>query len=141
MTGDEMKETFDGFDHAQYEREVEERWGETPAYRESAKRTKQYGKAEWQRIKAEAEAITSALANALQRALPADGDVATGLAEQHRLHIDRWFYPCSHAMQCCLAEMYVADPRFAASYDQHAPGLSAYVREAILANAQKAGAE
>ena len=34
-----------------------------------------------------------------------------------------------------LAEMYVADPRFAANYDRVAPGLAAYVRAAILANA------
>jgi hypothetical protein len=34
--------------------------------------------------------------------------------------------------------MYVADERFAAHYDQRAPGLAAYVRDAILANAVRA---
>ena len=34
-----------------------------------------------------------------------------------------------------LAEMYVADPRFAASYDKVAPGLASYVHDAVLANA------
>ena len=32
-----------------------------------------------------------------------------------------------------LAEMYVADPRFAAHYDAVAPGLARYVRDAIVA--------
>jgi hypothetical protein len=31
--------------------------------------------------------------------------------------------------------MYVADPRFAANYERVAEGLAAYVREAVLANA------
>ena len=37
---------------------------------------------------------------------------AMALAERARLHIDRWFYPCSHAMHEGLGRMYVQDPRF-----------------------------
>jgi MerR family transcriptional regulator, thiopeptide resistance regulator len=37
-----------------------------------------------------------------------------------------------------LAQMYVADPRYSASYDQMAPGFSRYVHDAILANADRA---
>lgn len=36
-----------------------------------------------------------------------------------------------------LGEMYATDERFAASYERHADGLVAYVREAIDANAQE----
>ena len=42
--------------------------------------------------------------------------------ERHRLLIDRWFYPCSRAMHAQLGEMYVADPRFAATYEAIRPG-------------------
>ena len=31
------------------------------------------------------------------------------LVEQHRAHIDRWFYPCSHEIHVGLGEMYVAE--------------------------------
>jgi TipAS antibiotic-recognition domain len=62
------------------------------------------------------------------------------VAEQARLHIDRWFYPCSRAMRRALGEMYVADPRFATNYEQVEPGLTAYVRDAIIANASGAEA-
>jgi hypothetical protein len=34
--------------------------------------------------------------------------------------------------------MYVADPRFSAHYDGRAPQLSAFVRAAIVANADRA---
>jgi len=32
-----------------------------------------------------------------------------------------------------LADMYVADPRFAKAYDDVEPGLAGYLREAVLA--------
>ena len=35
--------------------------------------------------------------------------------------------------------MYVADERFTKTYDQVKPGLAAYLREAIHANADRAG--
>jgi hypothetical protein len=35
--------------------------------------------------------------------------------------------------------MYVADPRFAQTYERVARGLSGYIRDAILANADRGG--
>ena len=71
--------------------------------------------------------------------LAAAGRAATdpecvAVAEKHRLHIDRWFYPCPHAMHSKLAEMYEADPRFTANYEKMAPGMAAFVATAIRAN-------
>jgi hypothetical protein len=37
-------------------------------------------------------------------------------------------------MHRALAELYVADPRFADHWDRVAPGLAAYVRDAIVAH-------
>ena len=56
------------------------------------------------------------------------------LAEEHRLHIDRWFYPCSHEMHMSLGQMYVDDSRFTEYWDGHATGLAVYVSDAIGAN-------
>jgi hypothetical protein len=41
-------------------------------------------------------------------------------------------------MHAGLAEMYVADDRFARHYEQRREGLAAYVRDAVLANARLA---
>ena len=60
------------------------------------------------------------------------------VVERHRLQIDTWFYPCSHEMHVGLGEMYIADPRFTANYEKIRPGLAAYVRDAIKANAERA---
>jgi DNA-binding transcriptional MerR regulator len=140
LTRDEMREVFGAFDPTQYEAEVEQRWGETPAYRESQRRTSQYDKQTWRLLGEEAERITSGLAAAMAAGTPATSAAAMDLAEEHRQHISRWFYECSYEVHRGLAEMYVADPRFAAHYDARAAGLSSYVRDAILANAARNGA-
>lgn len=137
-----MKEAtmFDGFDPGRYEDEARERWGDTEAYRESALHTRAYGDAEWAAIRSESEAIVGELASVMQAGEPADGPRARGLAERHREHISRWFYPCAPQMHRGLGEMYVADERFARNYESVTPGLAAYFRDAIAANAAASGA-
>lgn len=119
---------------AEHGAEVRRRWGDTDAYAESARRTSSYSEDDWAAIKAEGEEIEAAWADARRSGEPADGETAMDLAERHRAHIDRWFYPCSHEMHASLAEMYVADPRFAEHYEQRETGLAGYVRDAVLAN-------
>jgi len=125
-------------EHKEWDAEARERWGDTDAYKESARRTKKYTEEHWARIKAESEGIEAGFADAMASGDAPDGERARHLAEQARLHIDRWFYPCSHRMHAGLAEMYVADARFRAHYDDRAPGLAEYVAAAIHANAAAA---
>ena len=122
-------------EHNPYAEEARERWGDTDAYKESQRRTSRYTDDDWVRIKAEAGEIQTGLLQAFQAGTPADSTVATELAEAHRQHISRWFYDCTPEIHRGLGEMYVADPRFTAHYDDRAPGFAAYVRDAVLANA------
>jgi MerR family transcriptional regulator, thiopeptide resistance regulator len=139
LSPEEMKEVFGSFNPADHEAEAEARWGKSPAYQESQQRAASYGKNEWLQIGAEAEEISAGFATAMARgAAPTDGSVMD-LAEEHRRHITRWFYECTYVIHRGLGEMYVADPRFAKHYDDRAPGLSAYIREAIVANAERGG--
>lgn len=48
------------------------------------------------------------------------------VAEAHRAHIDRWFYPCSPQRHRQLATLYLDDPRFREHFEQRAEGLAAY---------------
>ena len=137
MSKEEMFEVFGDFDPSEYQDEVEERWGDTEAYRESARRTSQYTKADWQRIKDESEAISASVAELMNAGVPAEDARAVEAAEQARLHIDRWFYPCSREMHAGLGEMYVADPRFTATFEKIRPGMARYLRDAIAANAAR----
>jgi len=137
LSKEEMFEVFGEFDPAEHEEEAQRRWGETDAYKESARRTKRYTKQDWLRIKEEGAANVEALARALDAGTPADDPSVMALAEQHRQHIDRWFYPCSREMHRGLGEMYVADPRFSEVYERVRPGLARYLRDAIVAKAER----
>ena len=125
-------------DQAQYQEEVAERWGNTEAYKESTRRSKKYSEADLAKIKAETEGIEVGLAAVMTEGEAADGGRAMDLAEAARLHIDRWFYPCSPAMHAGLADMYTADERFKAHYEDRAEGLAEFVAQAIKANAARA---
>jgi hypothetical protein len=137
LTADERFEVFGDFKPEQYAKEVEERWGETDAYKESARRTATYGKEDWLRIQSETNAIEEALARLLASGAAPSSAEAMDLAEAHRQNISKWFYECGHGMHRCLAEMYVGDPRFTGYYDNRAPGLARFLHDAIMANAAR----
>lgn len=125
------QELFDGFDpHAH---EAEARWGHTDAYKESARRAATYTKDDWSAMKAEQDAIYRDAFAAKERGLAPDHPEVAAIVERHRLSIDRWFYPCSLAMQKGLADLYESDPRFAANIDAYGPGLTPFLVAAIRA--------
>ncbi|MBC7266630.1 MAG: MerR family transcriptional regulator [Coriobacteriia bacterium] len=133
MDAKDMLEVFDGFDPSEYEHEVRERWGSTDAYRESARRTARYTKEDWERIKAEGQAASEALIAAFDAGVPADSELAREAVRLWWEQIDRNFYTMTPGIALGLAEMFVADPRFARTYETMRPGLAAYFRDAIVA--------
>ncbi|MGI8698403.1 MAG: MerR family transcriptional regulator [Mycobacteriales bacterium] len=138
LNPEEMFEVFGGFDPTEHAAEAEQRWGDTDAYRQPGRRTSSYTKEDWKEIMAAGEEVEQRLLSAMQSGqLPTSTD-AMDAAEAHRRNLDRWFYDCSSAMHRGLADMYVADPRFTAHYDDRAPGLAAYLHDAIHANADRA---
>ena len=137
MDEKDMFEVFGEFDPKQYEAEAEQRWGGTDAYKESARRTKHYTKDDWKRFKAESETIGQAAIALMDEGVAPDDPRAMDVVEQARLQIDTWFYPCSHEMHCNLAEMYIADPRFTATYEKMHEGMAQWWHDAILANAAR----
>jgi MerR family transcriptional regulator, thiopeptide resistance regulator len=132
-----MAELFDGFDPSRYEDEARPRWGHTDAFAAAEARTKGYTANDWKTLKAEQSAAYAAAFAALKSGKPASSVEAMDAAERHRLSIDRWFYPCSHAMHEGLASMYESDERFRQSIDTYGEGLTAYLAEAMRANAAR----
>jgi len=139
LTPEEQFEIFGTDKLEEHAAEAEQRWGDTEAWQESRRRTAAYTKQDWIAIKGEADANIAGFADALRAGQAADSTAAMDLAEAHRAHLARWFYDCSYEMHCGLAELYISDPRFAASYDEIEPGFSQYVHDAILANADRRG--
>lgn len=137
MNTKDMFDGFDQFDHSKYEDEARERWGHTEAYNESARRTRNYSKADFARIKAEGNALIARMAEVMHAGRKAEDSEAVDIAEEMRLQIDRWFYPCDRTMHEKLGEMYVSDARFTEVYESHAEGLAEFVAAAIKANARR----
>jgi DNA-binding transcriptional MerR regulator len=138
LTPSERFEVFGDFRPEDHQAEVERRWGASKEYEQSRRRVAAYTKADWLELKAEAAAITDDLVAAFKAGLPPDGQRAMEVAERHRGHITRWFYTCGYDIHLCLGELYVNDPRFRATFDDLVPGLAAYFRLAIAANARPA---
>lgn len=135
-----MFEGMDEFVDPDLAEEAKDRWGDTEAYRESMRRMKSFTKDDWTRMREEGEAVESDMAALMRAGEEPDGEAAMDVAERARAHIDRWFYPCDHAMHARLAAMYEADPRFRSHYEERAEGLAAFHARAIRANAARAGA-
>jgi len=130
-------ELFDGFNPDDYEAEVQERWGDTDAYRQSAERTKRYGKAQWEQIKAETAENDTAFIALMDAGVPSDSPEAMALAEAKREHISRWFYDCPIEFYVNMAAIWVNDPRFTKNIDKARPGLAAYQYAAVQALAYR----
>jgi DNA-binding transcriptional MerR regulator len=137
LTPEERFEVFGEHDPAQYAEEVEQRWGDTEAYRQSQQRASRYTKDDWVRIKEAGADLNRRLAEAMTGGVPADSEQAMDLAEEHRRSINDTFYDCGYEMHRGLAAMYLADPRFTQNYENLAPGLAQYLHDAILANAAR----
>ncbi|MCK7624255.1 MerR family transcriptional regulator [Streptomyces sp. RS10V-4] len=135
LTPEEKFEVFGDFDPDRYAGEAAQRWGGTDAYRESQRRTAGYTKEDWKRLTAELDALHRRMADLLAAGVPADSAAAMDVAGEHRRFIGRAYYDCGHELHSRLGEMYVADERFTATYEAIRPGLAAYLRDAMLANA------
>ncbi|MEI2826521.1 MAG: MerR family transcriptional regulator [Dermatophilaceae bacterium] len=136
MTDAQMRELFGDSFSEDDQAEAEQRWGATDAWAQSASRTAKFTRQDWEAVKAEQQAVGEAFAAAMDAGLSPTSDEAMVAAELHRASISR-FYDCSYDMQCALAEMYLADPRFTATYEAQRVGMAAYVHDAIKANAAR----
>ncbi|WP_205353100.1 MerR family transcriptional regulator [Janibacter anophelis] len=137
-TTEDLKELFgDGYGD-EYQAEAQERWGDTDKWAQSQARTKDMTKEQWAEVKAEMDAFEADLGVAVRAGEPTGSDTAAALAERHRASIAR-FYDCDHEFQVCLAQMYLADPRFTQHYEDIEPGTAQWLHDAIVANAARHG--
>jgi MerR family transcriptional regulator, multidrug-efflux activator len=142
--GEPMNDTsmFQGFDSTRVEAQIEryrdeaiERWGKNTV-EESETRVRSLSEHDWKTIEVKTADINTRLA-ALMGTHPADSD-------ETQLQIERWFdllnrYFSGYSPEAFagLGEMYAADERFTAHYDQVRPGLAVYLRDGMQVFAQR----
>ncbi|NDZ73246.1 MerR family transcriptional regulator [Streptomyces sp. SID10362] len=141
LTPEERFEVFGevAFDLS-YATEAELKWAHSEGQREAMARADAHTKEDWRRLMGEAGAWRAELLAAFDEGQPSDGERAMDLAEEHRLHIARWFTSCPPDMHRRIADDFVADPRAFALVvppSQQRPGLAVYTRRAVYANAAR----
>ncbi|HEX6887936.1 MAG TPA: TipAS antibiotic-recognition domain-containing protein [Candidatus Nanopelagicales bacterium] len=121
---------FDGFDHTQYKEEVAARWGEQ-AWADGDRWWRELGPEGRAAFGTEHVAIAARWAELREAGAPADGPEAQANARRHRAWIQAGWQGRAVSADALvgLADMYVADERFAANYG----GVegAGYVRDAL----------
>ena len=138
LTPEEKFEVFGPDYRETWEAEAEQAWGDGDPWKQSRRRTGGYRREDWQRIRTEADGLNERMAQAVTAGLAPGSGEAMDLAEVHRRHITEHYYTCGYEIHRGLAAMYLADPRFTATYEQLAPGLAHWLHDAIIANAERA---
>ena len=121
-----------------YATQAELKWAHSEGQREAMARAAAHTKEDWRQLMGEATAWRAELLAAFDEGEPSDGERAMDLAEEHRLHISRWFTSCPPAMHRRIADDFITDPRAFALVvppSQQRPGLAAYACKAVHANA------
>lgn len=124
-------DNFDGFDNSVYQEEVEERWGKD-AYAAANQQWKAMSPEQQKAHQQEHLDIALEYQRLGEAGVAADASEAQAAAARHVPWLAVFTKP-THTYVVGLAEMYVADPRFAANYHGHAE----YVRDALTVYADK----
>jgi len=135
MTNTPSFSIFENFEPSIYVEEVEAKWGDSEAYKESKRRTQPYRDVEWQKIKTENDVLLAQLADLQKQGLAPTDPAVLKAIDEYRLHIDRWYYPCSKTMHAQLGQLYLNDLRFKANFDKIQMGLAEFIQAACAANA------
>ncbi|MFE3598899.1 MerR family transcriptional regulator [Streptomyces sp. NPDC059096] len=123
-----------------YATQAEQKWAHSDGRRESMARAAAHSKEDWRQLMGEATAWRAELLAAFDEGEPSDGERAVDLAEEHRLHVSRWFTSCPTDMHRRIADDFAADPRAFALVvppSQQRPGLATYLCKAVHANAAR----
>lgn len=131
MKDDELYGNFSKEEAEKYAEEAKKRWGHTEAYKQSQERVKKMGREGLEEVLKKAGKLTEEIAACMQGGESATGEKAQKLIAMHYDGL-RAFYEPNLEMYKGLAEMYVADERFKANYENVAAGLAEYMRDAMI---------
>ncbi len=110
--------------------EARQKWGNTEAWKQSQERTKNWTKEDYTRINEANEAIIRAIVQHMEAGLsPESPETQEEVAKQYA-HLRNYYEP-SPEMFLGLANMFSADPRFAAYYARFHKDLLPYLQTAM----------
>ena len=111
--------------------EVQERFGNTDAYKEHQEKTADYSKDKWQEVNDGLMEIFAKFAECKQNGNTADSDEAQALVKELQDYITENYYTCTNEILAGLGQMYVADERFKANINKSGDGTADFASKAI----------
>lgn len=132
MKDNEMYLGFDPKKQAEYEREVIERWGEPAREKiaESKRRTKDWKKEDYERVKHDYDELHLAFTEAINRGLAPENVEVQNLVKRHFAVVDRFWTP-NRQSYIGLGKTYCEHPDFRKMYDGYHPKLAEYLAQAM----------
>ena len=120
-----------------YSTEVCKRWGNTDAYREHEKKTKNYTKEKWAEANDGLMAIFAEFAECKNNGYVANSPEVQSLVGKLQEYITQNYYTCTNEILAGLGQMYVADERFKKNIDKYGEGTAEFAAEAIKVSGGK----
>ena len=114
-----------------FDGEICERWGNTDAYREHERKTKNYTKEKWAEASDGLMAIFAEFSVCKESGASADSAEVQALVAKLRAHITANYYTCTDEILVGLGKMYVADERFKKNIDKYGEGTAEFTAEGI----------
>ena len=114
-----------------------ERWGNTDAYCEHEKKTKNYTKEKWAEVNDGLMAIFAEFASCKNSGASASSVEAQSLVAKLQAQITANYYTCTDEILAGLGKMYVADERFKKNIDKYGEGTAEFASDAIEAYCRK----
>ena len=114
-----------------YETEARERYGDTVAYREHERKTKNYTKEKWAEANDGLMAIFAEFAACMASGASADSAEAQALVAKLQVYITASYYTCTDEILVGLGQMYVADERFKKNINKYGEGTAEFASDAM----------
>lgn len=112
-----------------YQKEAQQKWGHTEAFKQSQRRVATFTKDDWKNIKEESDALLRDMVAMMNRDVT--DPAVQKIVERHRQSINR-FYDCTIEIYRGLAQMYLQDQRFADFYRKYHKDLPEFLSAAML---------
>ena len=120
-----------------FETEVHERWGNTDAYCEHERKTKNYGKEKWAEINDGLMSIFAEFAECKNHEYDVNLPEVQSLVGKLQEYITQNYYTCTNEILVGLGQMYVADERFKKNIDKYGEGTAEFVSNSIVVFCQE----
>ena len=118
--------------HYNYEAEIKERYGDTPAYKEYKEKTKCYDTGKWATSKLDIMVVFDKFADLMKAGYEPSSTEAQALVVDLQNTITAAYYTCTDEILKGLGQMYVADERFQKNIDKNGKGTAEFASKAIV---------